>query len=96
MELLRVKAEVTLLDANPSLESAAQATLTEALSRARDRGFLAWELRCAISLAALWQRNGKPDAARERLAPVCQRFSESLDTRNLRTARALLGSLVTT
>jgi len=69
-----VKAEVTLLDANPSLESAAQATLTE----------------------ALWQRNGKPDAARERLAPVCQRFSESLDTRNLRTARALLGSLVTT
>jgi predicted ATPase len=52
-----------------------------------------WELRAAISMARLWRDLGKPQQAREVLAPVYGWFTEGFDTRDLKEAEALLGEL---
>ncbi len=52
-----------------------------------------FELRAATSLARLWQRQGKRDAARDLLAPVYEWFTEGFDTRDLIDAKALLEEL---
>ena len=51
------------------------------------------ELRAAMSLARLWQRQGKRAEARELLAPVYGWFTEGFDTADLQEARALLEEL---
>jgi predicted ATPase len=51
------------------------------------------ELRAAMSLSRLWQRQGKRDAARQLLAPVYGWFTEGFDTADLQEARALLDAL---
>ena len=52
-----------------------------------------FELRDATSLARLWQRQGKRDAARALLAPVYGWFTEGFATRDLQAAKALLAEL---
>ena len=42
---------------------------------------------------ALWRDQGKPQQARELLAPVYGWFTEGFDTRDLKEAKALLGEL---
>jgi predicted ATPase len=56
-------------------------------------GRISFELRAATSLARLWQRQGKRDAARALLAPVYAWFTEGFDTRDLQDAKALLAEL---
>ena len=51
------------------------------------------ELRAAMSLARLWQRQGKRDEARVLLAPVYGWFTEGFDTADLQEAKALLATL---
>ncbi len=46
-----------------------------------------------MSLARLWCDQGKPDEARNLLAPVYGWFIEGFDTRDLKEAKALLGEL---
>ena len=46
-----------------------------------------------MSLARLWQRQGKRDAARALLAPVYDWFTEGFDMRDLKDAKALLEEL---
>ena len=53
-----------------------------------------WELRASMSLARLWCSQGKPQQARELLAPVYGWFTEGFDTRDLKEAKALLEELV--
>jgi hypothetical protein len=43
-----------------------------------------------MSLAHLWQQQGKHTAARELLAPIYSWFTEGLDTADLQAAKALL------
>jgi predicted ATPase len=52
-----------------------------------------WELRAAVSLARLWQQQGKPAAARQLLGDVYGWFTEGFDTADLQEARALLEAL---
>jgi hypothetical protein len=52
-----------------------------------------WELRAAASMARLWRDQGKPQQARELLAPVYGWFTEGFDTRDLKEAKALLEEL---
>jgi predicted ATPase len=52
-----------------------------------------WELRASISMAHLWRNQGKPQQARELLAPVYGWFTEGFDTRDLKEAKALLEEL---
>jgi len=51
------------------------------------------ELRAAMSLSRLWQRQGKRDTARELLAQIYGWFTEGFDTPDLQEARALLDAL---
>ena len=50
-------------------------------------------LRAAMSLARLWQQQGKRAEAYERLAPIYGWFTEGFDTTDLQEAKALLGEL---
>jgi len=52
-----------------------------------------FELKAAMSMARLWRDQGKPDEARELLAPVYNWFTEGFDTLDLKEARALLEEL---
>jgi len=53
----------------------------------------AFELRAATSLARLWQRQGKHDAARALLSPVYAWLTEGAGTRDRVEAKALLEDL---
>lgn len=89
-ELLRVRAHASLREDNPR---EAEALLLEALGLAHQQGALAWELRCATSLARLWQTQGRVQTARDLLGSLYSRFSEGFATRDLVDARRLLDQL---
>ena len=57
---------------------------------ARQQQAKSWELRAAMSLARLWQQQGKRTEAHELLAPICGWFTEGFDTVDLQEAKALL------
>jgi len=46
-----------------------------------------------MSLARLWQQQGKHHAARNTLAEIYGWFTEGFDTKDLQEAKALLGEL---
>jgi predicted ATPase len=46
-----------------------------------------------MSMARLWRGQGKPQQARELLAPVYGWFTEGFDTLDLKEAKALLDEL---
>jgi predicted ATPase len=52
-----------------------------------------WELRCTLSLARLWQRQGRRDEARDSLAAVYGTYTEGFATPDLVDAVELLQSL---
>jgi len=67
--------------------------LQRALDVARRQEAKSLELRTAMSLSRLWQRQGKRAEARELLAPIYGWFTEGFDTADLQDARALLEEL---
>ncbi len=71
----------------------AEACFQQALDIARRQQAKSLELRAAMSLSRLWQRQGKRAAARELLAPIYGWFTEGFDTADLQDARALLDEL---
>ncbi|MBN2992649.1 hypothetical protein JWR97_16460, partial [Pseudomonas cedrina subsp. fulgida] len=78
----------TLADAD-----ACEALLLQALGLARQQGALAWELRCATSLAGLWQTQGRIEAARDLLSSTYAQFTEGFATQDLLRVRGLLDEL---
>ena len=64
-----------------------------ALSVARQQQAKSWELRAAMSFARLWRDQGKPQQARDLLAPLYGWFTEGFDTVDLKEAKALLDDL---
>jgi predicted ATPase len=91
-EVYRIKGEVLLQQALPDMPQA-EACFQQALAVARRQEAKSWELRTALSLSRLWQRQGKRAAARALLAPVYGWFTEGFDTTDLQEARALLETL---
>ncbi|WP_156958055.1 hypothetical protein [Pseudomonas knackmussii] len=71
----------------------AESQLSRALELARRSGALAWELRCATTLARLWRDQGLVAPAREMLASVYARFEEGFATPDLKAARECLATL---
>jgi predicted ATPase len=71
----------------------AEACFQQALVVARAQQAKSWELRAAMSLSRLWQRQGRRTAARELLAPVYGWFTEGFDTADLQDAKARLDAL---
>jgi len=60
---------------------------------ARQQQATSWELRAAMSLARLWQQQGKRAEARDLLAPIYGWFTEGFDTADLQEAKVLLEEL---
>jgi predicted ATPase/class 3 adenylate cyclase len=91
-ELYRLQGEL-LLARSTHQTVEAEACFHQALNVARRQQAKAWELRAAMSLSRLWQRQGKRDEARQLLAEVYNWFTEGFDTADLQEAKALLAEL---
>jgi class 3 adenylate cyclase/tetratricopeptide (TPR) repeat protein len=84
--LLRLKGEVLVQKRGPrgasssTADREAEACFTTAMEMAHGEGASSIELRCAISLAELWHRQGKDDAARLLLARVSGLCTEDTDS----------------
>jgi class 3 adenylate cyclase/predicted ATPase len=91
-ELYRLKGELQLGHAVYD-EQQAETCLRQALEIARQQQAKSWELRTAMSLARLWQQQGKRQEAHDLLAPVYGWFTEGFDTADLQEAQALLDAL---
>ena len=90
-EIHRLQGELLLARNGDYAE--AESRFQKALAFARERDAKSFELRAAMSLARLWQRQGKRKEAHELLAPVYDWFTEGFDTGDLKEARALLDEL---
>jgi predicted ATPase len=88
-EAHRVKGEL-LLDRPTPDEQQTAACFQQALAVARRQQAKSLELRAAMSLGRLWQRQGERDEARELMADVYGWFNEGFDTADLQEAKALL------
>jgi predicted ATPase len=74
-------------------QSAAESCFQQSLDVARHQHAKSLELRAALSLSRLWQRQGKRAEAYDLLAPIYGWFAEGLDTPDLSDAKALLEEL---
>jgi predicted ATPase len=93
-EVNRLAGEIVLM--LPERDAAkAEAYFERALAVARQQQAKSWELRAAMSMSRLWRDQGKPNEARNLLAPVYGWFTEGFDTRDLKEAKALLDELAT-
>ena len=91
-EVNRIAGEIACK--SPERDAAkAEARFERALAVARGQQAKSFELRAAMSLARLWRDQGKPQQARELLAPVYGWFTEGFDTRDLKEAKTLLDEL---
>jgi predicted ATPase len=84
---------VLLLHQTGTPPEEAEAWLQQALDVARRQGAKSLELRTAMSLARLWQQQGKRADAHDLLAPTYGWFTEGFDTADLQEARTLLKEL---
>jgi predicted ATPase len=89
-ELLRIKGDLLLLQAPQATGLMAEDHFRQALDWARQQGALSWELRAATSLARLMRDQGHSADAAALLQPVYDRFTEGVDTADLKAAKALL------
>ena len=84
---------VLLLRQTGTPQAEAEAWLQRALDVTRRQEAKSLELRAAMSLARLWQQQGKRAEAYGLLAPVYGWFTEGFDTADLQEAKALLEEL---
>jgi class 3 adenylate cyclase/predicted ATPase len=94
-ELHRVEGELACPDADAHALDAercavAQACFDKAISVARRQGSKSLELRATLRLARLWQRQGKSDAAKQRLNEILGAVTEGLDDADLSEANLIL------
>jgi tetratricopeptide (TPR) repeat protein len=89
-EVLRLKGWMLMRQGR---DREAETQLRAALDCARQQGTKSWELRSAVTLAALLARRGQRDAARDLLWPICGWFTEGAGTKDLIEARVLLERL---
>jgi tetratricopeptide (TPR) repeat protein len=71
----------------------AEECLLASLQWARGQQARGWELRAANTLAALWASGGRGQAAYELLRPIYDSFDQGFDTKDLKTAKALLARI---
>jgi len=88
-EVYRLQGTLLLQLPLPDVDQA-EACFQQALDVARRQQAKALELRAALSLARLWQRQGKCAAAQQLLVEIYSWFTEGFDTPDLQEAKALL------
>jgi predicted ATPase len=91
-ELHRLHGELLLQQPSPAIPHVLTC-FHSALEVARRQEAKLLELRAAMSLARLWQQQGKRQEAYDLLAPIYHWFTEGFDTADLQGARALLAEL---
>jgi predicted ATPase len=91
-ETHRVRGEI-LLKRDPAKAAPAEEAFLTAIAVAQRQKARSFELSAAMSMARLWHDRGKPQQARELLAPVYGWFTEGFDTLDLKKAKALLDEL---
>jgi predicted ATPase len=91
-EIHRLRGELLLSESSDSADEVA-VYFEQALEVSRSQGAKSLELRAAMSLARLWQRQGRRDDARELLGECYAWFTEGFDTADLKDAKALLDEL---
>jgi predicted ATPase len=77
----------------PSPASEAEECILKAIDIARKQQAKSLELRATVSLARLWQSQGKTHEAHEMLSEIYGWFTEGFDTKDLQEAKALLTEL---
>jgi len=97
-ELYRLKGELLLAQESKNQKSKgkneeAEECFHKAIDIARRQEAKSLELRATVSLARLWQQQGKKEEARQLLAEVYNWFTEGFDTKDLQEAKALLEEL---
>jgi len=107
-ELYRLRGELTLVQSsvqslgssvqtpqsafrNP--QSEAEGYFLKAIEIARKQQAKSLELRATMSLARLWQQQGKHNAACNMLSEIYGWFTEGFDTKDLQEAKALIEEL---
>jgi predicted ATPase len=75
------------------VEAGAEECFQKAIEIARRQQAKSLELRAAMSLSRLWQKQGKKDKARQMLAEVYDWFTEGFDTADMKDAKALRDAL---
>jgi predicted ATPase len=91
-ELHRLKGELLQQQVVPDAPQA-ETCFQQALAVARHQQAKSLELRAAMSLSRLWQRQGKRAEAHQLLAEIYGWFTEGFDTADLQEAKALLAEL---
>jgi hypothetical protein len=81
------------IDADLSIAAQAEACFDRAIKIAQLQKSKSWELRASISLARLYQTQGKREEARTLLSRIYDWFTEGFDTNHMREAKALLDEL---
>jgi adenylate cyclase len=71
----------------------AEECFLKAIDIARKQQAKSLELRATVSLARLWQQQGKQHEAHNTLSAIYNWFAEGFDTKDLQEAKALLDSL---
>jgi tetratricopeptide (TPR) repeat protein len=89
-EALRIRGELRLKQGHREL---AEADFGDSIAMARSMGAKSWELRTTMSLARLFDGNGRHAEARMMLAEIYKWFTEGFATPDLKDARALLDEL---
>jgi predicted ATPase len=74
-------------------EAEVEACFLRAIDIARRQQAKSLELRAAMSLSRLWQRQGKKAEAHQLVSPIYNWFTEGFDTKDLQEAKALLEEL---
>jgi predicted ATPase len=107
-ELYRLKGELTLQKLSvvssqlsvtnsrsltPYPQSEAEACFLKALEISQKQHAKSLELRASVSLARLWQQQGKTTEAHQMLSAIYNWFTEGFETKDLHEARALLEEL---
>ena len=78
----------------PTPSTEAEACFLKAIEIARKQQAKSLELRATVSLARLWQQQGKHHAARTTLSEIYNWFTEGFDTKDLQEAKSLLEELM--
>ena len=90
-DLWRLKGE--LLSLKSRSRSEAESCFQQAIATARRQRAKLFELRATVSLARVWQRQGRRAEARRRLAQIRRSFTEGSEGVDLQEAEVLLESL---
>jgi len=90
-ELYRLKGELLLAESRD--DAAAEDCFRRAIETARRQQSKGWDLRATMSLARLWQRQGRRDEARHGLAGIYGTYTEGFTTPDLVDAKGLLDTL---